>query len=401
MSAWNAVALGEVAEFVRGINFKPDDVKPVGAPGTVACMRTKNVQAELDLKDVWGVDERFVRRTDQLLQVGDILVSSANSWNLVGKCSWIPELPWRASFGGFVCVLRANNVRADPRFLYRWFSSDRIQALARSFGQKTTNISNLNLDRCLKLELPLPPLAEQQRIAKVLDRADALRAKRRAALAQLDSLTQSAFLDMFGSPATNPKGWPTITLGDVLVAIRNGANAEQRTEPGGWPITRIETIADGTINLQRVRWIEPDESLTDGFQLKPGDILFSHINSVEHIAKTALYSGKPAPLIHGINLLRLRPNLGSVDPVWLLQLLKHDVVRTHFRTRCKRAVNQASLNQTDIKSLGTFLPPLLLQRKFARRVTAIEALKATHRAALTKLDALFASLQHRAFRGEL
>jgi type I restriction enzyme S subunit len=251
------------------------------------------------------------------------------------------------------------------------------------------------------ISITLPPLAEQRRIAEVLDRAEALRAKRRAALAQLDSLTQSLFLDLFGDPATNPKGWPVTTLGDALVAIRNGANAEQRTEPGGWPITRIETIADGTINMQRVRWIEPDDSLTDGFQLQPGDILFSHINSVEHIAKTALYSGVPTPLIHGINLLRLRPKLDSVDPVWLLHLLKHDVVRTHFRTRCKRAVNQASLNQPDIKSLGTFLPPVSLQREFARRVTAVEALKTAQRAALAELAALFATLQHRAFRGEL
>jgi type I restriction enzyme S subunit len=251
------------------------------------------------------------------------------------------------------------------------------------------------------ISITLPPLAEQRRIAEVLDRAEALRAKRRAALAQLDSLTQSLFLDLFGDPATNPKGWPVTTLGDALVAIRNGANAEQRTEPGGWPITRIETIADGTINMQRVRWIEPDDSLTDGFQLQPGDILFSHINSVEHIAKTALYSGVPTPLIHGINLLRLRPKLDSVDPVWLLHLLKHDVVRTHFRTRCKRAVNQASLNQPDIKSLGTFLPPISLQREFARRVTAVEALKTAQRASLAELDALFATLQHRAFRGEL
>jgi type I restriction enzyme S subunit len=235
----------------------------------------------------------------------------------------------------------------------------------------------------------------------VLDRAEALRAKRRAALAQLDTLTQSLFLDLFGDPATNPKGWPKITLGDALVAIRNGANVEQRAEPGGWPITRIETIADGTINMQRVRWIEPDDSLTEGFQLQPGDILFSHINSVEHIGKTALYSGAPTPLIHGINLLRLRPKLDSVDPVWLLHLLKHDVVRTHFRTRCKRAVNQASLNQPDIKSLGTFLPPIPLQREFARRVTAVEALKTAQRASLAELDALFATLQHRAFKGEL
>src|SRR5438552_8818491 len=107
----NTVALGDVAEFVRGINFKPDDVVPTGTPGSVACLRTKNVQAELDLSDVWSVGEQFVRREDQFLQAGDVLVSSANSWNLVGKCSWIPELPGRASFGGFVSVLRPHRAK--------------------------------------------------------------------------------------------------------------------------------------------------------------------------------------------------------------------------------------------------------------------------------------------------
>ena len=287
----------------------------------------------------------------------------------------------------------------DARYVYHHLKCFWSRANGSSqYGSATNYIRMGNFE---DYTLPVPPLVEQRRIAEVLDRAEALRVKRRAALAQLDSLTQSLFLDLFGDPATNPKGWPAITLGDALVAIRNGANAEQRTEPGGWPITRIETIADGTINMERVRWIEPDDSLTAGFQLQPGDILFSHINSVEHIAKTALYSGEPTPLIHGINLLRLRPKLDSVDPVWLLHLLKHDVVRTHFRTRCKRAVNQASLNQPDIKSLGTFLPPVSLQREFARRVTAVEALKTAQRAALAELAALFATLQHRAFRGEL
>ena len=100
------VALGEVADFIRGINFKPDDVVSLDTPGSVACMRTKNVQTEIDLSDVWAVAEAFVRREEQMLQCGDILVSSANSWNLVGKCCWIPQLPYRASFGGFISVLR-------------------------------------------------------------------------------------------------------------------------------------------------------------------------------------------------------------------------------------------------------------------------------------------------------
>ena len=86
--------LGDVASFVRGITFKPGDVVPVGSPGSVACMRTKNVQSELDLSDVWGIPESFVKRADQYLLTGDLLVSSANSWNLVGKCCRVPQLQW-------------------------------------------------------------------------------------------------------------------------------------------------------------------------------------------------------------------------------------------------------------------------------------------------------------------
>ena len=147
----NQVRLGEVASFVRGITFKPDDVLPLGSSGTVGCMRTKNVQAELDLDDVWAVPESLVPRDEQMLRGGDILISSANSWNLVGKCSWVPELPYASSFGGFVAVLRPTSDKLDSRFLYRWFSSTRMQALVRSFGRQTTNISNLDIQRCRDL----------------------------------------------------------------------------------------------------------------------------------------------------------------------------------------------------------------------------------------------------------
>ncbi len=266
------------------------------------------------------------------------------------------------------------------------------------FGSATNYIRMGNFE---DYKLPIPPLEDQRRIADILDRADLLRTKRQAALTQLESLTQSLFLDLFGDPATSSEQWPECTLGDVLTAIRNGVNAGQRTEPSGWPITRIETIWNGTIDLERVRWIEPDDSLIENFQLHAGDILFSHINSVEHIGKVALYSGDPERLIHGINLLRLRPKLDLVDPIWLLHLLKNDAVRTVFRTRCKRAVNQASLNQPDIKSLAISLPPLALQQDFARRVRAVEHLQAKHNASLVEMDALFATLQHDSFNGEL
>ena len=302
---WKTVALGDVAEFVRGINFKPDDVVPTGTRGSVACMRTKNVQAELDMSDVWSVGEQFVRREDQFLQAGDVLVSSANSWNLVGKCCWIPELPGRASFGGFVSVLRPHRAKVEPRFLFRWFSSDRIQTTLRSFGQQTTNISNLNTDRCLKLPLPLPPLAAQRRIAEVLDRAEALRAKRRAALAQLDSLTQSLFLDMFGDPATNPKGWPKQKLGDIAKQITDGEHQTPKRTTHGIKLLSARNVRDGFIDVTDVDYVSQEEHERIKRRCNPekGDVLISCSGTIGRVATVS--TTEPFSLVRSVALIKL------------------------------------------------------------------------------------------------
>ena len=392
---WKTVTLGDVAEFVRGINFKPDDVVPAGTPGTVACMRTKNVQAELDLSDVWSVGEQFVRREDQFLQAGDVLVSSANSWNLVGKCCWIPELPGRTSFGGFVSVLRPQRTKVEPRFLFRWFSSNRIQNTLRSFGQQTTNISNLNTDRCLKLPLPLPPLAEQRRIADVLDRAEALRAKRRAALAQLDSLTQSIFRDLFGDPARNSKNLPTISLG----SLGNWAS-------GGTPPRSRDHYFEGPIP-----WFSSGE-LNEMFVVKSEE----HVSNVA-LAETAAKRVPSGALMLGMyDTAALKTSIAGVEcscnqaiafatidaslAETLYVYFAIMIGREHFR-RLQRGVRQKNLNLSMIRQIQIPQPELPLQGEFARRVTAVETLKTAHRASLAELDALFATLQHRAFRGEL
>ncbi|WP_448510342.1 restriction endonuclease subunit S [Immundisolibacter sp.] len=397
MTAFARVA--DLADQIRGVTYAKEDATSSPRPGYLPVLRAGNIADDgLVFDDLVFVPAERVAPTQKIRRNDVVIAASSGSLDVVGKAARALA-DFEGGFGAFCKVLRPRP-GIDPAYFAHFFRTreyrQRVSALAA--GANINNLRNEHLD---DFKIPLPPLPEQRRIAEMLDEADALRAKRRAALAQLDTLTQSIFLDMFGDPAANAKGWPAITLGDALIAIRNGANAEQREEPGGWPITRIETISDGTINPERVRWIEPDESLVENFRLEPGDILFSHINSVEHIGKTALYSGTPTPLIHGINLLRLRPKLEFVDPVWLLHLLKHDFVRTHFRTRCKRAVNQASLNQPDIKSVRTFLPPLSLQHAFARRVAALQSLECAHRASLAAQDSLVASLQHRAFRGEL
>jgi len=364
-------------------------------------MRTKNVQEQLDLSDVWAVPESLVKSADQFLQAGDILVSSANSWNLVGKCCWVPELPWRATFGGFVSVLRTDDQRIDRRFLFRWLASDRIQATLRSFGQRTTSISNLNLARCLELLLPLPPLSEQRRIADILDRADALRAKRRAALEQLDTLAESIFLDLLGDPVTNPKGWPIEPLADLCsIAGQYGAGVSSRPYDSALPrYIRITDITDnGRLTPDPVSPSGPNQVWRDNF-VSPGDILFARSGAT--VGKTYLHREEHGPCVFAGYLIRFRPEPDKLLPEFLFRYTQTAAYRAWVKQR-QRVVAQPNINARQYgRELMLPVPPLPLQNEFALRDARVESLKSAHRSSLAELDALFATLQNRAFQGEL
>lgn len=179
-----------------------------------------------------------------------------------------------------------------------------------------------------------------------------------------------------------------MTLSDVVTEIRNGIDLEQYDRPtrtATWPISRIETISAGKIDFDRVKYVAPTPPQIKRYELRSGDILFSHINSPEHIGKTALFTGQK-PLLHGINLLLLRVDEAKCVPGYLAALLKSSAVRSHFRARCKKAVNQASLNQDDILSLKIRLPSLTEQKRVAEQLEQADRVRRTRRYALELTD---------------
>jgi type I restriction enzyme S subunit len=394
----NDARLGDVASFIRGITFKPEDVVPLETPRAVACMRTKNVQSELDLSDVWGVRQDLVKRDDQYLIDGDILVSSANSWNLVGKCCAVPTLPQRSTFGGFVSVLRPQQEKLDPRYLFRWFSSGPIQKTVRSFGQQTTNISNLNIERCLALAIPLPSLAEQRRIAEILDKADALRAKRRAALAQLDTLTQSIFVDMFGDPVGNSR-WPVASLGSVLTSMRYGPRFyDEEYAEDGIRIVRITDLSEGgSLDYKAMPKLRVAAQDFEKSALRPGDVIFARSGAT--VGKTALIRNEDPPSIAGAYFIVLRFD-ERFDPVYADAVLRCPSVRAIVTRRSRQAAQQ-NFSGPGLRELPFPVPPSDLQREFSCKVTAVARTIRTNEASASGMDALFASIQHRAFRCEL
>lgn len=390
--------LGDVAQFIRGLTYKPDDVLERDDAGAVPCMRTKNIQEQLEDDDLVYIPDRLVR-DGRWLAEGDILVSSANSWNLVGKCSWVPDLAYRATFGGFTSVLRADPRHIYARYLYHWFSWNHTQAVVRSFGQQTTNISNLNHSRCLDLTIPLPPLDEQRRIAAILDKADALRQKRKRAIALLDSLTQSIFLEMFGDGLED---LPCEQLGELTLDARIGLvrSASEFGPQFSIPYVRMDAIGrDGMLHLEGVQYTSATEKEIQAYELRDGDFLFNTRNSRELVGKSAVFYGGRG-IVYNNNILRLRLS-DRITPEYLASYLRTDRGRQTLEERKSGTTSVFAIYQKALDTLLIPIAPVMRQQEFSDRVRRGLSLRASFKNQEAVAMSLFASLQHRAFSGQL
>jgi type I restriction enzyme, S subunit len=339
--------------------------------------------------------------TKQVVEPGDVLLSKIvphirRSWivgngrgrRIIASSEWI--------------VFRSNQV--EPRYLRHVLVSDPFHA---QFMSTVSGVGGSLLRarpaHVARIEIPLPPLPEQRRIAKVLDRAEALRAKRRAALAQFDELMRAIFLDMFGEPRRNPKGWPRVKLGELITSgPQNGLYKPASNYGSGTPILRIDAFYDGLVTkleaLKRVRISEDEQSL---YGLRAGEIVVNRVNSMEYLGKSALIPELSEPTVFESNMMRFDVDRVRVAPAYAVQFFQTPYFKSQIRTAAKHAVNQSSINQQDVKSFQINLPPLAPQHDYARRAAAVDRLLATQLVSLAEMDALFASLQHRAFRGEL
>jgi type I restriction enzyme S subunit len=171
-----------------------------------------------------------------------------------------------------------------------------------------------------------------------------------------------------------PEEWEVVRLGEVVERIRNGFVYHfSLMGKEGIPVTRIETISEGYIDENKVGYLDFSHyELVKTFKLQIGDILLSHINSFEHIGKTAIYNGKPPFLIHGMNLLLLRAKSNICHPFFLIFLLKNEEIRKKIRNLSGQAVNQVSINIFDLSKLSIPLPPLSEQQRIAEILSQID-----------------------------
>lgn len=392
-----ATPLRKAAKFIRGITFKPEDMCSPSEPGAVVCMRTKNVQADIDLSDLIAIPEAFVRRAEQNLVEGDLLVSSANSWNLVGKACWVPNLSYRSTAGGFISILRCDRDLVFPRYFYHWVTSGQTQHDLRNCGRQTTNISNLDFGRALDLEIPLPALAEQKRIAAILDKADAIRRKLQQSLRLSDDFLRSVFLDMFGSDKS-PK-CDRVPLGPFLEFMTSGGRGwSQYYAPSGARFIRSLDVQMNEIGEKDVAYVAaPNNAEAKRTRVQENDVLLtitgSLIGRVARIPKE--HAG--AYISQHVAILRLGKGL---DPEFLARFLSMDEGQRLVQ-KSQYGQTKPGLNFDQIRRFTVPLPSATLQKRFVEIANRVNASSMKSRTFMSQSETLFSSLQQRAFRGEL
>ena len=249
-----------------------------------------------------------------------------------------------------------------------------------------------------KIQIPVPPLAEQKRIAGILDAAAALRVKRREALAQLDTLLQSTFLDIFGDPVTNPMGWEQCVVGDVVHAAKDGPHVSPTYAESGVPFLSTRHIKPGEVVWEDLKYIDQDEANRQWKKCKPefGDILYTKGGTTGIAARVTTSE----PFAVWVHVALLKPIVKKVHPIWIEAMLNSAYCYTQSQ-RYTHGIANRDLGLKRMVKIQMYLPPLAEQRGFAAVVESVEQQRARQRAHLAELDTLFASLQSRAFRGNL
>lgn len=296
-----------------------------------------------------------------------------------------------------------NPERLNTRYLYHFMESHLSTLREQSIGGiiKYIKISNLT-----DAKIPLPPLPEQRRIAAILDKAEALHAKRREAITKLDQLLQYVFLEMFGDPVTNPKGWPRVRFSELLESIDSGTSPvclDRSAIDNEWAVLKLSAITrceyDPSANKALPEGIEPDKSL----EVKIGDLLFTRKNTRDLVAACAFVTDTPPRLLLPDLIFRFRlKKLAPVVPRYLQALLAFPGKRKDIQSLAGgSAGSMPNISKAKLSNALIELPPTDLQCEFERRLKHCDLLREKQRLALVKLDATFFALQQQAFAGKL
>ena len=392
--------LSKLMKQVRGVSYSKSVASLKKEEGSIPVLRAGNIQNSRIIHDDFVYIPNNGVKSVQLLKQGDILIAaSSGSLSIVGKAAMILQ-DMNAGFGAFCKVLRPNKEIVNENYFKFYFETPHYKNTISQLAEGA-NINNLKTEHFDNLEIYLPPLPTQQKIASILDATDTLRQKDKALLAKYDELTQALFLDMFGDPVSNPKGWDMKIMANVCEKISVGfvgvCEPYYTEKQKGIPMIRTGNLGEGFLRYDKMKFVTKEFHLKQKkSQIFKDDILIARHGDN---GKAVLYNGEFEEA-NCLNIIILRPAKGLLNGTYNVNMLNNESTRNSILGKTGGAT-QKVVNTKEIQKLIVPIPPINLQNQFAERVTIIEQQKVVAQASLEKSEELFNSLLQKAFKGEL
>ncbi|MXV35470.1 MULTISPECIES: restriction endonuclease subunit S [unclassified Saccharibacter] len=383
MTTWPMVKLGDVVQFIRGVTFSRNETSHIPQKNHLPILRAGNISQTLNLRDnIIFVPSQKVTASQYLCKNDILMCMSSGSALVVGKSALLHR-NWQGSFGAFLACLRPTSDEILPIFLTHWLQSPYFRSWAQY--SRGTGIKNIRVSDLKNLPIPLPPLAEQKRIAAILDQADTLRRQRSHALETLNTMGQAIFHEMFeektrnilpNNTHINSKQWPMVKLGDVVDIKTGKLDANASSPTGAFPFFTCSSTP-----LQIDNWAyDLDAVIVAG----NGDLNVKHYNGKFNAYQRTYI---------------ITPKQNHVIKSLFLYYFMNSYVYKLRQQAIGGVIKYIKIGMLTNASIP--LPPLAEQERFAKRIEKVEALQRTYESALKRQETLFNALRQQAFRGEL
>jgi type I restriction enzyme, S subunit len=389
-------AIAEIADVIRGVSFDKKEVATMEMPGYAPILRAGNISERLVLdKDlVWVPEKRL--SSDQWLKRDDIAICmSSGSPSIVGKSAFLEET-WHGGVGAFCAVIRPRTDKVLPAFLSFYMKS----AVFRHWTSQSAgiNIKNIRKSELQSHQLSLPSLEEQRRIVDILSRAEGIVRLRREAQKKAGELIPALFLEMFGDPAANPKGWPVAKVDDIIISANYGSSKKASENEAGPPIIRMGNVDfAGYLKLNDLKYVELPPEDTERFGLIEGDILFNRTNSKDLVGKTGMWDGSRTAVAASY-FIRVRVQRDRINPYFFWAFMNSAHMKHMLFDTARGAIGQANINARELRAFSIIVPPLNRQDTYEQCCRDIFSIQTQQASGTQKAETTFEVLLSRIFR---
>lgn len=376
--------LCEIVKIIKG--NKAEEVFTKQQEGSFRYIQIEDLRPNSKIK--YAID-----KSGTLAQETDVLIA----WD--GANAGTVGFGLEGYIGSTLAILRPLKNNVYTPYLGYYLQSKFSEIQKNTTGATIPHVSRNNIENIL---VPLPPLPEQQRIAAILQKADRLRRLRQYARQLSDGYLQSVFLEMFGDPATNPKGWEKEEFEKAVLGTQNGFSPRNNFSPQGSIVLRIRDISSGRIDYSDPRRMIIPENVMRKYILEQNDLLLVRVNgNPNYVGMASEFKVQAEPILFSDHIIRVKTDKKIINTTFLTHLLNSPFGRKQTLSNISTTAGQFTINSDGLSRIKIFFPPLSEQEKFAKLVEKYEGLKNKQMESERQSDHLFQSLLQRAFQGEL